>query len=105
MHLLGCLGILIFGFLFMFIMLGIRVITEIVDSIIALFTGRKPQTVLARRADLAHNKTIPRVKRAATPHVKTNAAPAASFSEKTKANTWTLKRSETERLKDKKTMR
>ncbi|MGN1354114.1 MAG: DUF4834 family protein [Alloprevotella sp.] len=43
MHLLGCLGILIFGFLFMFIMLGIRVITEIVDSIIALFTGRKPQ--------------------------------------------------------------
>lgn len=27
----------------MFIMLGIRVITEIVDSIIALFTGRKPQ--------------------------------------------------------------
>lgn len=33
----------------MFIMLGIRVITEIVDSIIALFTGRKPQR--SRRFD------------------------------------------------------
>ena len=43
MHLLGCLGILVFGFLFMLIVLGIRIITEFVDTIIALFTGRKPQ--------------------------------------------------------------